>query len=357
MARKTLLLVNRTEMLDTESQESYAEWSTPLRIGSYLGHFGMLVPLAAVGLMLTWPERRRLWILYALAGAYALSVVLFFIYARYRYPLVPFLILFASAAVVAMYMQQVRLKPETRYRRLLGATAIAALIAATNLPMLSASRMRAITEHNYGAALQGDKQFEEAVAHYERAVAADPTYAPAYSNLGAALSALGRIDAGKRAYQRALELNPDFADAHFNLGNALRREGDAAGAAAAYEHALALSPASVETLTALADVEAARGRVDKALEHRRRAVVLRPSDAGTHYNLARSLLENERAADAVVEFEEAVRLAPDDAETRNDYGIALATAGRVDDARLQFREALRLSPRFEAAARNLAALP
>ena len=89
MGRKTLLLVNRTEMLDTESQESYAEWSTPLRIGSIVGHFGVLVPLAAIGLIWTWPDRRRLWVLYALAGAYAASVVLFFIYARYRYPLVP----------------------------------------------------------------------------------------------------------------------------------------------------------------------------------------------------------------------------------------------------------------------------
>ena len=367
MARKTLLLVNRTEMLDTESQESYAEWSTPLRIGGYVGHFGVLVPLAAIGLMLTWPDRRRLWILYALAGAYAASVVLFFIYARYRYPLVPFFILFASATIIACRGQvlyfnirepHVEIQDLTPTgRRLLGAAAIAALIAATNAPMLSASRMRAITEHNYGAALHGDKQFDEAVAHYERAIAADPTYAPAYSNMGAALSALGRTDAGKRAYQRALELDPEFADAHVNLGNALRREGDAAGAASAYERALALSPASVETLTALADVEAAGGRVEKALEYRRRAVALRPSDAAMHYNLARSLLEHERAADAIGEFEEAVRLAPTDADTRNDYGIALATAGRVDDARAQFREALRLSPRFEAAARNLAALP
>ena len=52
MCRKALLLVNKTEMLDTESQESYAEWSTPLRIGSIVGHFGVLVPLAAIGLIL-----------------------------------------------------------------------------------------------------------------------------------------------------------------------------------------------------------------------------------------------------------------------------------------------------------------
>ena len=460
MARKTLLLVNTTEMLDTESQESYAEWSIPLRLGGYLGHFGVLVPLAAIGLMLTWPARRQLWVLYALAGAYALSVVLFFIYARYRYPLVPFLILFAGVSIVGIYERlsansragrafqtrqansrvgrafqarqansrvgrafqarqansrvgrafqarqadsrvgrafQARqqmwsfLAGGGRWRSVLQVAAIVLLIVVTNRPMLSASRMRAITEHNYGAALQGDKRIDEALAHYERAVAADPTYVPAYSNMGAALSAQGRIDAAKRAYQRALELDPEFADAHFNLGNTLLREGNAAAAiehferarrarpgapelnhnlglalaeagrlddaAAAYERALALSPASVETLTALADVESSRGRTAKALDYLRRSVALRPADAATHYNVARLLLESDRAAEALPEFEEAVRLAPGKAEMRNDFGIALATLGRFTEARQQFREALRLSPGDAAAARNLAALP
>ena len=46
MARKFALLWNATEMLDTESQEAHAEWSWPLRIGGFVGHFGVLVPLA-----------------------------------------------------------------------------------------------------------------------------------------------------------------------------------------------------------------------------------------------------------------------------------------------------------------------
>ncbi len=95
--RKIMLLVNRSEMLDTESQESYAEWSWPLRLLGRVGHFGVLVPLAALGVIVTWPDRRRLWILYAMALAYSASVVMFYVFARYRYPLVPFLLLFAAA--------------------------------------------------------------------------------------------------------------------------------------------------------------------------------------------------------------------------------------------------------------------
>jgi hypothetical protein len=44
--------------------------------------------------------RSRLWIFYAMTMAYAASVVIFYVFARYRYPLVPLLMLFAAAGVI-----------------------------------------------------------------------------------------------------------------------------------------------------------------------------------------------------------------------------------------------------------------
>src|SRR6185436_4451529 len=77
-----------------------AEWSLPLRLGGLVGHFGILVPLALLGVIVTWPMRSRLLVFYAMTLAYAASVVAFYVLARYRYPLVPLLILFAAAGVV-----------------------------------------------------------------------------------------------------------------------------------------------------------------------------------------------------------------------------------------------------------------
>ena len=102
VGRKVALLWNATEMVDTESQESYGEWSTPVRLLAHLGHFGILVPLAALGVWATWPLRKRLWIVHAMTIAYAGSVVMFYVFARYRFPLVPFLVLFASAGLAAL---------------------------------------------------------------------------------------------------------------------------------------------------------------------------------------------------------------------------------------------------------------
>src|SRR5205814_5747415 len=46
--RKAALLVNAAEAVDTEDQESHAEWSRPLRVLGPFTHFGVLVPLAIV---------------------------------------------------------------------------------------------------------------------------------------------------------------------------------------------------------------------------------------------------------------------------------------------------------------------
>ena len=46
LARKTRLLWSRTETIDTESQESHAEYSTPLELLDPVWNFGVLLPLA-----------------------------------------------------------------------------------------------------------------------------------------------------------------------------------------------------------------------------------------------------------------------------------------------------------------------
>src|SRR5206468_12330637 len=134
-------LWNATEMLDTESQESYAEWSSILRAGSVIGHFGVLVPLACIGVLTTWSRRRRLWPLYALPAAYSASVVLFFVYARYRYPPVPFLVLFAAAGLMGA---TAFVRTQTRLQIAVAAVAIGVVVVFTNWPVLSGAQMRAI---------------------------------------------------------------------------------------------------------------------------------------------------------------------------------------------------------------------
>ncbi|MBW8861650.1 MAG: tetratricopeptide repeat protein [Acidobacteria bacterium] len=200
-ARKTALLWNATEVLDTESQETHAEYSWPLKVLGIVGHFGVLVPLALLGVVFTWPLRRRLAIVYALTLAYAASVVAFYVFARYRYPLVPMLMIFAAAGMVDARVWLTAHATDRGNAFGLAGAAVATIVFC-NWPLLSATTMRAVTENNLATALQTDGRLDEAVAHYQRAIALQPDYAPAYNNLGTALRAKGKPLDAVAEYQR-----------------------------------------------------------------------------------------------------------------------------------------------------------
>lgn len=242
MARKAALLVNATEMLDTESQQTHAAYSLVLTVLGPAAHFGVLAPLALFGICVTWARRRELSLFYWMLGAYGASVVLFYVFARYRYPLVPFLMLLAAASVAGA----LRFFRESRKARMAATvTIVAAFAVFCRWPLLSADLMRAITENNLATALRESGRPDEAEAHYRRALEISPQYAAAHSNLGALLRAAGRVDEAIAHYREALRLQPDHTTARYNLANALLAQGRAAEAAEQFRHALAQDPQSV----------------------------------------------------------------------------------------------------------------
>ena len=383
--RKIALLFNSAEMLDTESQDSYADWSLLLWLGGFVGHFGVLVPLAVFGVIATWPDRRRLWLLHALAMAYAASVVMFFVFARYRYPLVPFLLLYGAAGVWAAPRFIRAMAPA---RRTLAAAVVVAAAIFANWPLLSASLMRAITETNLATALQAQDRYDEAITHYQQALTHEGTYAPAYNNLGTALRAQGKVDEAIAAYQRALDLRPEYPDARFNLANAELAKGDPDTAIQQFRETLKRDPDSVETHTNLGIALEGRGDLTGAIAAFREAVRLSPrlsrsyrnlgnalanagdsrggvaalseavsldaSDADARYDLGSLLLQLEQFPAAAAQFEAAVKINPNAAEAMNNLGIALASQGRLADALRWFERALAARPGFADAQANRA---
>ena len=385
MVRKAALLVNAREAIDTESQESYAEWSWPLRLLGVVTHFGVLVPLAAFGLWATWPDRRRLAVFVAMALAFAASTIAFYVFARYRYPLVPLLVLFAAAGLAALP----RVLTTTPRPRLIAAGLVTLAVAALcQAPLLSATRSRAITETNLGTALYEAGRHDEAIARYRRAIDVQPDYVPAFNNLGVTLRAAGRTDEAIRAYRDGLSQRDDYPDLHYNLANALLAVGrpdeaaahlrkaavgtpDSAGvqnnlglalvekgqlaeAAMAFERAAQLDPASPKAWRNLGNVRATLGDDTGAFAALSQAAALAAADAESHYDLGVFLLERTRHAEAVTAFANALRVRADYAEAYNNLGIAYGSLGDLDRAIAQFEAALRVRPGFEDAARNLA---
>ena len=388
--RKFRLLWNASEVVDTESQESHADYSPLLRALGYVTHFGVLVPLAALGIWLTWSERGRLWWFYAMFGAYALSVMAFYVVARYRLPLAPFVIVFAAVTLVrGRRLLQARPRPQ----RTLALVVVAAVAVFCNWPAVSAAEMSAVTYHNLGTALQEEGRIDDAVAAYRRAVALDPAYVPALNGLGSALRQQGKLDEAIGQLEAVVRLRPDFADARYNLANALSERGRLPEAIALYKDLLQRRPdaadaeSNIDVRSNLGIALADAGQLDEAIDQLRKVVTLAPGTARPHYNLGHALLARgdveaaiaslshaveldpafvpardelanaymaiRRPDLAVDQYREVVRLSPANAEEHNNLGIALGSLGRFSDAIEEFRSALRIDPTLTDAQANL----
>ena len=359
MVRKVALLFNSTEMADTEDQATYANWSIVLRALGPVSRFGILIPLAAVGIIVTWSQRSRLGILYALLLAYAASVTLFYVFARYRYPLVPIVILFAAAGVIGVLRKMNVYALQRSLARpivaALQATAVIITAIAVNWPIESIAAMRAVTETNLGLALDDDHRPDDAIAQYRRAIADAPDYAAAYNNLAAALREQKRIDEAIAACEQALRLQPGMVAARYTLANLLLDKGQPASAIEQFQRAMQDEPISAD-----ADVDnnlgialAAAGRPDEAVRAFRQALTLAPEMTGAHYNLANLLLQKGDAAGAIDHFELAASGMPASADVHYGLGVALASAGHVDEAARELRRAIDLAPTSAKIYRNL----
>ena len=121
-----------------------------------------------------------------------------------------------------------------------------------------------------GLLLKDEARWPDALAQFERAIAAAPEYAEAWREKGIAQNKLywksNRADAmptGIEPLQRAIELNPEDYDAQASLGGVLKREGRLEEARAAYERALDVSHGhSYPLLNAIRLDAQIRGRLD-----------------------------------------------------------------------------------------------
>jgi 4-amino-4-deoxy-L-arabinose transferase-like glycosyltransferase len=168
--------------------------------------FGLLLPLALLGLVLSARRARELFPLYALVPVYAASVVLFFVNARFRMPLVLPLAIFAAHAL-AWGLDALR----------------ARRFAPLGAALLLASSFWAFVQHVPAGVRIDDAQGwwqlgvhyaqhgdpARALQNFDMALERDPRLARLHRDRGLALAQLGRVDEAEAELRRALELQRD----------------------------------------------------------------------------------------------------------------------------------------------------
>ena len=189
---------------------------------------GLLVPLALVGAVVCWGDRRRLLPAYAFVAMQALVVAAFFVTSRYRMPSLPVLAMFACAGVE-------RIASASRGQRAMAAAGFAALAVALNVATRESSTSFAAELDFYrGVASQRHlRQPEHAIEYFRRAAAEDPSDARPWFELGNSLDRIGRVDEAIEAWRRAGQADPWDARPRKRMSIVLAKRGDLDGAIAA----------------------------------------------------------------------------------------------------------------------------
>ncbi|MGC3968000.1 MAG: tetratricopeptide repeat protein [Pirellulales bacterium] len=343
LGRKTRLTFNNVEIGDTEDQYAFAEASSELRRLTQLLPFGLIAALAAVGIFATRGRTRELWVLYALATVYAASVIAFYVFSRYRFPLVVLMLPSAAAGVIALF-DGVR-RRDLRSLGQYGAVGVViGLVAFWPVKEAWPAKFAATSHYNFAVSWVEQNRLSEAESAYRRAVALRPEYAVAWNNLGELLHRLKRDDEALAAYDQALKQNERFATAMSNRGVIFLERGDEPAAERDFRAAIAADSDFAYAWLNLGNLAARRGRHAEAVEHYRRVLQLLPNDSAARINLGSVLQNVGRLDEAEAVLREAARSASNRSEPHHNLGNVLAELRKDDEAADQYRRALELAP-------------
>ena len=204
--------------------------------------------------------------------------------------------------------------------------------------------------HNLAGAIRaGMGQLDEAVAHYDQAIALAPDFFEAFNNRGNALAGLKRPDQALASFDAAIHLKADYAEAHVNRAVTLVKLHRPEQALAAFGDAIRFNPGLAAAYNNRGNLLMTQHRLRDALADYEQAIRLQPAYADAFLNQGNVLKTLSRPQDAVASYDRAIALAPGLAQAHNNRGTALRALHRSEEALASYREALRLKPDYALA--------
>jgi tetratricopeptide (TPR) repeat protein len=175
--------------------------------------------------------------------------------------------------------------------------------------------------YRYGNLLKDQGAHEEALVHYDRAVALKSDYAHAWCNRAVVLGFMKRLPDALTSYDRAIAIDPADTIAHCNRAMVLMALDDKDAALAGFDAAIARDARNFAAHSGRGGLLQERKQWTTALAAYDEAITLNPGDAAAHYNRGTVLKELGQFAAALSSYEQAIAL---------NTGFARAHAMRAD---------------------------
>lgn len=166
----------------------------------------------------------------------------------------------------------------------------------------------AYTHFLWGEAAEGDGRPEEAIFHFEQALACDPTADYVMRSLAMALIRTDKRQQAIAWVNEILKANSDDIGAQSLLANLYVSIGETAQAEAAYRAILATDPQNQNIMLMLGSLYASNRQYDKAQAQLEQLVRMAPQSYAGHYYLAKLYREMHLGAKAAAAYRKALAL-------------------------------------------------
>jgi tetratricopeptide (TPR) repeat protein len=340
LARKTIMFFNAFEIPQIES---YDLTRRKFRIFRLLPvNFWFLGGLGILGMLFTLGRWRRYFLLYGFVFAYAFSIIIFFITARYRVQIAPVLALFAAYSLVNVLPGCFR-----NFRRGAATCGVLLLILLVMQPRLFAMQPREIQYREYvHEARRASKvgEYNYAVQQIDRAIELFPDYHEGYIHR-AIIHTKGKHQfKAIEDYSRALDLDPQLPGVHYDLAQAFRRVNLKEQAIEEYEKAIELDPLMVRAYNNLGITYSELHQYDQAVANFRKVIEIDPNYLKGYNNLGAALAESDRVEDAITVFRQAIERDSTYARSYRNLANAYISTAQIQPAIEALTHYLRLEP-------------
>lgn len=190
-------IVNAYELPNNRNYYFSQRFSLLLRMP--LASYGLILPLAIAGMIISWRRWRAHGLLYAFLLAQTAGLLAFFVIARYRLVMVPILLIYAGVTLTWLCKQAAVLR---LWRPAILVVLLIPLYALT-YQKVPRTNFRA-NYLNLAHAYRDLGQPELALENYDRALAISPGYYYALFKKGQVLARMGRRQQAAEALERAL---------------------------------------------------------------------------------------------------------------------------------------------------------
>ncbi|GCA93838.1 tetratricopeptide repeat protein [Microcystis aeruginosa] len=197
--------------------------------------------------------------------------------------------------------------------------------------------------HKKGLIHAMGKEYQEAIASFDRALEIKPDKHEAWYNRGVALDILGIFEQAIASYDRALEFKPDKHEAWYNRGVALGNLGRFEQAIASYDRALEFKPDLHQAWNNRGNALADLGRLEEAIASYDRALEIKPDYHEAWNNRGITLDNLGRLEEAIASYDRALEIKPDLHEAWNNRGIALRNLRRLEEAISSYDRAIKIN--------------